>query len=60
MAGGTVLASQHQNGSISNLDCDPPIISADGSWVVWSTRGSTLVDGDSNGVSDVFLHGPLR
>jgi Tol biopolymer transport system component len=60
MAGGTVLASQHQDGSISNLDCDPPIISADGSWVVWSTRGSTLVDGDSNGVSDVFLHGPLR
>ncbi|HVE40045.1 MAG TPA: hypothetical protein VNM14_09175 [Planctomycetota bacterium] len=60
MAGGTLLASQHQNGTISNIDCDPPILAADGSWVVWTTRGSTLVDGDTNGVSDVFLRGPLR
>jgi Tol biopolymer transport system component len=60
MADGTRLASQHQDGTLCNLDCDPPLIAADGSWVVWSTKGSTLVDGDTNGVSDVFLRGPLR
>ena len=60
MAGSTMLASQHQDGTISNIDCDPPLLSADGAWVVWSTKGSTLVDGDTNGVSDIFLRGPLR
>ncbi len=60
MAGGTALASQHLNGDLSNIDCDPPRISDDGTWAVWTTRGSTLVDGDTNGVSDVFLRGPLR
>lgn len=60
MASGAFLASQHQNGSLSNIDCDPPAIDAVGDWVGWTTKGSTLVDGDTNGVSDVFLRGPLR
>jgi Tol biopolymer transport system component len=52
--------SRHKDGTPSNLDCDVVRISGDGSWVIWSTQGSTLVDGDTNGVSDVFLRGPLR
>lgn len=60
MLGGISLASRHLDGTPSNIDCDPPRLSGDGAWVIWSTAGSTLVDGDSNGVSDVFLRGPLR
>ena len=47
-------------GDYANIDCDPPLLAADGSWVVWTTKGSTLVDDDTNGVVDVFLRGPLR
>jgi len=60
MQGGIRLVSRHLDGTPSNLDCDPPRISSDGKWVLWATPGSTLVDGDSNGVSDVFLRGPFR
>jgi len=55
-----LFCSQHLDGTPSNIDCSPPRMSADGKWVVWSTQGSTLVDGDTNGKSDVFLRGPLR
>lgn len=54
------FCSRHLDGTPSNIDCDPPRLSADGKWVAWATRGSTLVDGDTNGVSDIFLRGPLR
>lgn len=60
MLGGITLVSRHLDGTPSNLDCDPPRLSGDGQWVLWSTAGSTLVDGDTNGVSDIFLRGPLR
>jgi len=61
MVTGTVLfCSRHKDGTPSNLDCTPPQLSADGKWVVWSTKGSTLVDGDTNGFADIFLRGPLR
>jgi Tol biopolymer transport system component len=60
MPGGFILASRHFDGTPTNLSCDPPRMSADGAWVVWSTQGSTLVDGDTNGVHDVYLRGPFR
>ena len=60
MQGGITFASRHLDGTPSNRDCEVPHISGDGRWVAWATEGSTLVDGDSNGVSDVFLRGPLR
>ena len=60
VTGKIFYCSRHKDGTPSNIDCDPPRLSADGKWVVWSTVGSTLVDGDTNGASDVFLRGPLR
>jgi Tol biopolymer transport system component len=60
MQAGITFCSRHLDGTPSNIDCSPPRLSADGSTVVWSTQGSTLVDGDSNGVSDIFLRSPLR
>lgn len=60
MQGGFILASRHYDGTPSNLDCDPPRLTGDGAWVLWSTAGSSLVDGDTNGVQDVFLRGPFR
>lgn len=58
MQGGVRLVSRHLDGTPSNIDCEPPRISTDGKWVLWATPGSTMVDEDSNGVSDVFLRGP--
>jgi Tol biopolymer transport system component len=37
-----------------------PAISDDGRFVAFDSKASNLVDGDSNGVQDVFLRGPLR
>lgn len=58
--GKMLYCSRHKDGTPSSLDCDIPKISGDGKWVIWATQGSTLVDGDTNGVSDIFLRGPLR
>jgi len=60
LTGKALFCSRHKDGTPSNLDNDTPRISADGKWVVWSTQSSTLVDGDTNGLSDIFLRGPLR
>jgi Tol biopolymer transport system component len=60
LTGKVFFCSRHKDGTPSNLDCEAPRISGDGKWVIWSTVGSTLVDGDTNGASDVYMRGPLR
>jgi Tol biopolymer transport system component len=40
----------------ATADCTNPAISADGRWVCFQSNASNLVNGDTNGVSDVFVH----
>ncbi len=42
-------------GDPANADCVDPDISGDGNFVVFSSKADNLVEGDTNGVSDVFL-----
>lgn len=59
--GTTSLVSRHQIlGTPSDSDCSLPQVSSDGRWVAWATDSDLMVDGDTNGASDVFLRGPLR
>ena len=40
----------------ASADCIKPAISADGRWVSFQSTAANLVGGDTNGVSDVFIH----
>ncbi len=51
----TERVSISSTGAQANDDCAPPAISADGRFVVFRSFASTLVQGDGNGMSDVFL-----
>jgi Tol biopolymer transport system component len=42
-------------GAAANSGCIVPAISGDGTLVAFASRASTLVDGDTNAASDVFL-----
>ena len=53
--GTTLRISVHSNGTQGNGDSRAPAISADGARILFSSRASNLVDGDSNGLEDVFL-----
>lgn len=52
----TVRVSVHSDGTESNAGSTGGVISADGRWVAFTSPASNLVDGDTNGESDVFLH----
>lgn len=52
----TVLVSHDPGGAPSNAGCTRTRISADGAWVVFETKGSNLVTGDTNGLVDVFAY----
>lgn len=54
--GKTQRASVHSNGSEANGDSSGAVISADGRRVAFESTASSLVDDDSNGALDVFLH----
>ncbi len=54
--GETIRVSVASNGTQANDNCFNPVISPDGGYVVFFTGANTLVEGDLNGVSDVFLH----
>ncbi|MGE3310767.1 MAG: hypothetical protein AB7O66_12425 [Limisphaerales bacterium] len=43
------------DGAPGNGPSDPPQITPDGRWVVFASRASNLVEGDANGLSDIFL-----
>jgi hypothetical protein len=51
----TEVLSVHTSGATGGASCDKPTISGDGSLIAWQSASSALVNGDSNGVEDVFL-----
>lgn len=50
------ILSVHTSGVRAGSGCDFPVISEDGSMVVWDSPSTSLVDNDTNAVRDVFLH----
>lgn len=54
--GETIRVSLATSGQESNNQSGRPSVSGDGSRVVFESIASNLVEGDSNTVSDVFLH----
>ncbi|ARE38882.1 MSHA pilin protein MshA [Rhodovulum sp. P5] len=44
------------DGTQSNTGSDNPVLSPDGRFVAFHATANTLVDGDTNGVKDVFVH----
>ena len=46
------------DGSEGNSTSSQPSISADGRYVAFDSRASNLVDGDTSGESDIFVHEP--
>ncbi len=59
-AAAPVTVSVHLSGTLPLFDCTKPALSADGRWVVWETPDRRMVQGDTNGYSDIFIRGPLR
>lgn len=47
--------SVSSNGIQANKDADRPSVSADGRHVIYESEASTLVPGDTNGETDIFL-----
>ncbi len=54
--GVVIRVSVHSNGNQANSDCFGPNISADGRFVAFYTFANTLVAGDTNQRTDVFVH----
>jgi Tol biopolymer transport system component len=55
-APGAEIISVHTSGVRAGSGCDFPVLSEDGSMVVWNSPSTTLVDNDTNAVKDIFLH----
>ena len=53
--GATVLVSVAKSGSPSTVGGFAPSVSADGRFVAFASTGSDFVDGDTNGLTDIFL-----
>lgn len=53
--GVTECVSVSSSGTLSNNTSETPSISADGRYVVFASRGSNLISGDTNGAQDIFL-----
>jgi WD40 repeat protein len=54
-AGRTIRMSVKSGGGGVPFDCENPAISANGRYVAFETDGA-LVSGDTNGVTDIYLH----
>jgi hypothetical protein len=57
--GVTTRVSVRSNGAEANMASNFPMISADGSTVVFSSYATNLVAGDTNGASDIFAYDRL-
>jgi len=57
--GGTGMISLNTLGAPGNAASDTPSISGDGTLVAFRSNASDLVQGDTNAVSDVFVHDVL-
>lgn len=55
-AGTTTRVSVNSNGEGANGRSGSPAISGDGRFVAFESQASNLVDGDTNFVSDIFVH----
>jgi hypothetical protein len=55
VAGTTVRASVATSGAQGNAESFEPQISGDGKFVVFTSRATNLVSGDTNGVTDIFV-----
>jgi Tol biopolymer transport system component len=53
---GSTIISVHTSGVRAGSGCDFPVISEDGTLIVWDSPSTSLVDNDTNGVRDCFLH----
>jgi hypothetical protein len=56
LLGVTTRVSLSSSGGQGNHHSKEPAISADGRYVLFNSRASNLVSGDSNGFEDIFLH----
>lgn len=56
LLGHTELISRHTNGAPGDINSTAPSILADGRYVAFTSEATTLVDGDTNGVADIFVH----
>jgi Tol biopolymer transport system component len=59
LAGTTQRVSEGTDGAQGYGDSDCPSISADGRYVAFHSDAAGLVEGDTNGVTDVFVHDRL-
>jgi Tol biopolymer transport system component len=55
----TSLVSVNSNGVQGDLSSHKPAISADGRYIVFYSSATTLIENDTNGIPDVFLHDRL-
>jgi len=56
ITGTTVRVSVSSSGAQGNFYSGEPAISADGRFIAFRSEATNLVPGDTNGVSDVFVH----
>ena len=54
-ASSTVIVSVHTSGAQAGNGCNFPQISGDGNIVVWQSPSPSLINGDANGVEDIFI-----
>ncbi|WP_245969488.1 pre-peptidase C-terminal domain-containing protein [Thiocapsa rosea] len=55
-SGLTLRVSESSFGEAAHATSQTARLSADGAWVVYASAADTLVEGDANGVTDVFVH----
>jgi hypothetical protein len=58
-SGGISRVSVSSSGGQGNADAANAVISGDGRWALFASLASNLVPGDTNGVFDTFVRGPL-
>ncbi len=56
--GGTTRLSVSTDGNEASAFCDTPSVSGNGRYFAFVTDAGNLVDGDTNGLDDIFLHRP--
>lgn len=54
-ASSTVIVSVHTSGAQAGNGCNFPQISGDGNLVAWQSPSPSLINGDANGVEDIFI-----
>ena len=58
--GKTEVVSKDSNGNLGNSHSSKPAISADGRFVAFHSTSNNLVQDDTNGITDIFVHDRQR